>query len=168
MKFLIKKRFRFKRYFIFEKNYLFFKKLFCMFTKNGLKFRVINMYIKFINIIKKKISRKVKKGVSIYVYQVFKKALPILNSTFFFKRGAKITIPKLNKNNFKKLSTISSLWFKKSVYLRKEKTLFLKIYSEIESIRKNKASFLTFKKNYYLEFYKNKRFLKFFKRKKWI
>ena len=172
MKLLIKKKFKYKHknfkkyFFFFKNNFFFFKKLFSMFIKNGLKIRVINMFVKFVNILK--IKKKARKLVSIYMYQVFKKIIPILEDTSFFKRGSKILVPKADKGNFKKLSTISSLWFKKSVYLRKEKTLFLKIISEIESIRNNNSHSLYFKKIHYLEFYKNKHFIKIFKKKSWI
>jgi hypothetical protein len=55
---------------------------------------------------------------------------------------------------------------RKSIKIRKEKTLILRIYSEMNDIRLNKGASIELKKTYYLNFYTTKtyeRFMRFLK-----
>lgn len=144
-----------------------------MFLKNGLKSKIINLFYFYINIILIKFIKFNKKlVVNIYFNQIIKKILPIFNYNIFFKKNEKIFVPRIifnKKLNFKKLNSISCSWIKKSVHARKEKTTFLKIVSELESIRSNSnCNSISLKKDYYTSFYNNKYYLKFLKKKKWI
>ena len=168
----------------FKNNMIFVKKLFMTFVKRGLKVKAINMFISFLNYvilktIKKRwigsynLFKKTYKTISfhVYIYQVKKKVFPIFNNLSLSRKGENMLLPWLlfsNKIKLKRLNKVCCNWVKKSVNLRKEKTLFLRILSEIESIRKNNSNSINLKKEYYNVFYKNKYFIKFLKKKNWI
>jgi len=157
--------------FVFKKNIFFIKKLFSMFIKNGLKVRVINFFLLFLNYIKSKFKLFNKNMIiNIYLYQLTSNILPVFSTIPFARRGEKIRLPWLLNKKFKlkKLVSISSNWIKKSVLLRTEKTLFLKILSELESIRLGSSNSITLKREYYKNFYKNKYFIRYLKKKNWI
>jgi len=56
----------------------------------------------------------------------------------------------------KKYVTQSVSWLKKSVIMRREKTLMLRLYSEFENIKQNKGQTILQKKNFYLSFKQTK------------
>ena len=64
-----------------------------------------------------------------------------------------------------KLSSLIASWIKKSFVNRKEKTFVLKFFSEINDIKLNKGSSIKLKKEFYRNFYLNKKYYRF---KKWI
>ena len=86
-------------------------------------------------------------------------------------RGKNILLPWISKNvkqNKIKILKICVSWTKKSINKRKEKTLFFKMLSELEDARKNKGEAVLSKKNYYLDFYKNKHYIRFLKKRNWV
>jgi len=111
---------------------------------------------------------KFKNKANIYMFQIYKNIIPLVSCTPIIRKGSKIFLPKLNKLNRKNVNTISCLWLKKTINLRKEKTLFLKIVSELEGVRKGLSASIVLKNLYYINFFKNKFFIKFFKKRNWI
>lgn len=156
---------------------VFMSKLFNSFIFKGRKSLIMNYFLRVLNIIKVRrikgsfFKPKQSKMIYVYIRQISNKILPLLLYTNIMRRGKKIVLPWLRKNKklfLSRLVTLSVSWIKKSVYARKEKTLFLKIFSELESIRVSKGNSMLLKKAYYKNFYDNKHFIKFMRKKKWI
>ena len=161
---------------------LFIKKIFFTLIYTGKKVKVINIFLNWVNFLKllfikkyKIINNLFKNKVlrfSVYKYlfinRIYKIICPKLNSENFLKKGVSSKLPNLMNSNFKnktKIFTTVSLWVKKSVESRKEKTFVLKFYSELFDINLKKGNSYKQKIEYYKVFYQNKKFYKF---KKWI
>lgn len=160
---------------------LFIKKIFFILIYTGKKIKVINIFLNWIKFLKflfvkkyktvSKLSKRKRMYFSFYKYlfinRIYKIICPKLNSENFFKKGVLSKLPSLTKSNYKdkvKIFTTVSLWIKKSVENRKEKTFVLKFYSELFDINLKKGNSYKQKIEYYKIFYQNKKFYKF---KKW-
>ncbi len=159
----------------FKNNFFFLKKLFMILLKKGNKNRVINLFILFINIIKLKIIKKKLKSfiVNFYIKTIIKNITPIINYSLFTKKGKSNILPKfkkLKKKSKQKMICMSLSWIKSSLKFRKEKTVFLKLLSELEDIRFKKGYSVDLKKEFYKNFISNKFFKRLIKNKKlkWI
>lgn len=178
MKGYIKRMLTLKKKFnnVFNKNfnfYLFINKIFNSILKNGKKNISINYFLKILNIImfKSKNFRKKSFRILVYFLQVALKLIPCFLYVNFKIRGKDFLIPWLKKNerqSRKKLIILGVSWLKKSFKNRKEKTVFLKLFSELEAIRTGTAESVNLKNFYYKNFYENKRYIKYLKRKVWI
>ena len=93
---------------------------------------------------------------------------PKVSFNSLYKKGVLNKIPSINisrqKNELKNYN-LSSMWIKKSVEKRKEKTFILKFYSELFDINLNKGFSVNQKIEYYKSLYQNK---KYYKYKTWI
>lgn len=152
--------------------FFFLRKLFNSFLKKGKKYFVINSFFKVFFFCLKNFKTKTKtKILYLYFYKVLYNVVPICAYTNLMFRGENIILPWIRKN--KKINKIKILktsvsWVKKSVVKRKEKTVFFKILSELEDLRKNKGDSVSSKNDYYLNFYKKKYYIKFFKKRIWV
>ena len=158
---------------------IFIKKIFYILIYEGKKIKVINIFLNWINFLKVLYIRKYKNKLFenkifcftiykyIYINRIHYILCPKVNSENFVTKGVSTKLPSLINSNFKnKMKTFTnvSLWIKKSVNSRKEKTFVLKFYSELFDINLKKGNSYKQKIEYYKILYQNKKFYKF---KKW-
>jgi len=161
---------------------LFLKKIFSILISAGKKINVIKIFLNWIEFLKysfvKKFkfkNKKYKKKLfyfnlykTIFVNRMHKIICPKIGYRSFFRKATLSKMPNVTKYNYKdkdKMYGTVSLWVKKAISNRKEKTFILKFYSELSDINLKKGSTYKQKIEYYKVLYKNKKFYKF---KKWI
>lgn len=159
----------------------FLKKIFIILIQKGRKFKVINIYLNWMHLLKiffvkkfKKFNVANRKKFKFYMYKyLFINRMkfnvsPKVSFNSLYKKGILNKIPSINmskrKNELKNYN-LSSMWIKKSVEKRKEKTFILKFYSELFDINLNKGLSVSQKIEYYKSLYQNK---KYYKYKTWI
>ena len=161
---------------------LFLKKIFSVLIYRGKKINVIKIFLNWIEFLKFSFVRKFKfknkkhrKKLfyfnlykTIFVNRMHRVICPKIGYQSFFQKAALSKMPGVTKYNYKdkdKMYTIVSIWIKKAISTRKEKTFILKFYSELSDINLKKGSSYKQKLEYYKILYSNKKFYKF---KKWI
>lgn len=169
------KNFKHKIKFFRNDVFFFIRKLFNSFLKKGKKYLTINYFLKIFFFICLKIFRgiKVKKTQSVFLYfhKILNNITPVFVYTNLMFRGESMILPWIRKNkkiNKLKVLKIAISWIKKSTCKRKEKTLFFKLISELEDLRKNKGESINNKKEYYLNFYDKRYYIKFLRKRAWI
>jgi len=135
-------------------------KLFSKFTKAGNKGFSKRILFSFLTFLKKKyfIDMNIHGWFKAYMIQVFLKLVPIFGHMFIKYRRDFLKVPKVSRyfhRSFSNGVSISIMWLKKSISKRPEKTLLLKLISELESIRINKSESIKMKKDYYFEIKNN-------------
>jgi len=138
----------------------FLTKLFSKFTKAGNKGFSKRILFSFFTFLKKKyfISMNIYGWLKAYMIQIFLKLVPIFGYMFIKYRRDFLKVPKVfrySHRSFNNGVSISIGWLKKGISKRPEKTLFLKLISELESIRTNKSESVKMKKDYYFEIKNN-------------
>ena len=138
----------------------FINKLFLKFNRGGNKSFSKKILFYFFTFLKKKyyINMNMYGWLKAYMIQVFLKLVPIFGYMFIKYKRDFLKVPKVfryARRSSKNGVSISISWIKKSLLKRAEKTLFLKLISELESIRTNKSESIKFKKDYYFEIKNN-------------
>jgi len=161
---------------------LFLKKIFSILIYTGKKIKAIKIFLNWIEFLKFSFVKKFKfknnkynKKLfyfnlykTIFVNRVHRIICPKIGYQSFFQKAVLNKMPGVIKHNYKdkdKIYGTVSIWIKKSIAVRKEKTFILKFYSELSDINLKKGSSYKQKIEYYKTLYSNRKFYKF---KKWI
>lgn len=161
---------------------LFLKKIFSALIYTGKKIKVIKIFLNWIEFLKfsfvKKFRFKNNKYNEklfyfnlykvIFINRMHKIICPKVGYQSFFQKTVLSKMPGITKYSYKdkdKIYGTVSVWIKKAMYVRKEKTFILKFYSELSDINLKKGSSYKQKIEYYKTLYSNRKFYKF---KKWI
>lgn len=139
--------------------------IFMSFVKKGKKTLNLKFYLNILIFLKKKYRTKLHLNNIFHLFflQIFYSAVPSINYLTITKRKSAtlIPFPNLNKKNQKKkMLALSLRWFRNSLQLRREKTIFLKIFSELLDIRLYRSSVIQNKKKFYKQFFVSKAYKK--------
>lgn len=142
----------------------FIQKLIFSFIKNGKKQLMFSIFFKIFLLIKK----FWKKSLNHFFNILYLNIAPVL-----FTRNKHLgrNLQKLpwvySIYENKKYSKIAIIWIKKSVKIRKEKTLIFRLYSELKDIYLNKGYSILQKKALYYSLYKSRSTFRFIRFLKW-
>jgi len=152
---------RVKTLYLLEKklfNYKPYTRLFFnSFMRHGKKKKLTRYIRKIATLLKMKykIKKKIIFFLAFYFKQIFFNMRPLIYFKYKHVRGFREELPWLpinTKRQIKKYRSLVVIWMRRSIKLRKEKSLFLRMYCELNDIRLNRGNSILAKKNILFEF----------------